>query len=158
MRTLMIFAETYDLGGADDHRQGRNALLALITVEEADDGSDIQQVAARISTAASGAERNREVQEVVLIPFAHLSPFATDDRSSIVARLGRLRQLLVELGHRATLCSPGVSQKLRLLHATLIDSAATSRLSTSGNGLRHEMRALTRVFSKEVLSNALRDA
>jgi hypothetical protein len=155
MRESVSSKQIVELSGA--------CLVILVCVEEGDEDSDVEAIYKRVTSFLNKARPNIlpseiswPVQQVLLLPFAHLSEFASTNASHVSAMLEYLHKVLTPFSSVARVSTDATEALLADL--ALVDSVLTSRLSLSEQSVTNQFIALLRIFSYESLSTILKEA
>jgi hypothetical protein len=166
MKCLTLLTHNLTLRTAEDQDPlvavSGTSLLLMTSVEEDDADADVIAVVKRVMKILHSAQ-SRPLKDhlrwppdsIVVMPFGHLSDFASTNRLHTQRILFQLSSSLRD--SIPTYLVPPSSSDTLLSDLALFDSSITTRLSSSPNSMRHVMKAWRRVFATSTIEKALHD-
>lgn len=129
-------------------------LLVMITVEEGDTFDDVKESAQRIRGIFQSV-RN-EVNAVTLLPFGHLSEFASNDNQYTEMLVDKFSRTLNNAGINTHVIPPSAANVF-IAHIMLFDKFSTVRMGTTTASLKRTLMSLMRGIGKEKFFRVLSD-
>jgi len=126
-----------------DHDSESSVTVAFVCAEE----GDVKEDAVEIANYLKNHKQKHSSETVVLFPFAHLSPFATNDLSLVRTMLGVISANLQALSVSCVV-RPPAGQDLFFAKLILFDGNASTHLRCSKNSLKQELKSLMTIFGK----------
>ena len=158
MRVLLSFAEKISLAlhnsiePEEQNHNYQNITLCFICIEEGDKKNDSLNIADEVKKH----HFLHKSTGVVLLPFAHLSPFATNNFSKVKSLLTCISNYLKESGIDSHVHEPG-KQDILFSELILFDGNISTHLRCSENALRNELFAMKRIFGSKTMIKILEE-
>lgn len=167
MRCLTLLTNNLRLGHKEDSIQDVNvpgqSLLVLLCIEQGDSDQDALALASRLGNFMNSdrpAELPRlfswPLSTVTVLPFAHLSEYASNDNIHVQETLQKLERALEKYG-KVFLIEPESTQ-VCFADLALFDTSVTSKLTVTRQSIVNHLKALLRVFSEDTMQQALKEA
>lgn len=158
MRVLLSFAEKISLelhnsvDTIDTNSSYKNITLSFICIEEGDKKKDSLDIAEEIKKHSF----LHKSTGVVLLPFAHLSPFATNNYSKVRSLLMIMSEYLTKWKIINHVREPA-KQDVLFSEFILFDGNVSTHLRCSENALRSEIVAMKRIFGTKIIKRILEE-
>lgn len=139
------------------------SLLVLVCIEEGDNEKDVLAITERVQNFIKRSRPPEMPQQfswplsqVIIMPFAHLSEFASHDITHIYTILKKI-QCKINSFIDSVIVKPK-STKALFADLAIFDTIITSKFSITEQGIINIMKSLLRIFSADTLQRALLEA
>jgi len=153
MRILLAYAKSLKLNlfeSSNDELQYKDISISFLCIEEGDNKQDTLYIANEIEKHIN----RHKSSGVILVPFAHISPFATNNFSKVISQTSTIFDFLNSKGIKCFTRKPAM-QDVLFSELLLFDANASTHLRCSENALRNEINSLKKIFGKKILIKLL---